>query len=122
VNLEWTNNLIGNKDIADAGIGHDLRLTQFSTCDAYRTGFHLPSGNGGTFVALEMGPKPTRPLREKSSHPLQVGPQGIRIQEQGRGVNISEGRYTGWGFSHSKGLKLNQWLRKSSPDGVLTES
>ena len=113
-NLERAHNLIGDKDIADARVGHDFSLAQLGARDAHRPGLHLQPGDGRAFVALEMGPELAMPLGEKDSHVLKVGLQRIGIQQQGRRVNFGKGTQTGRCFGHNQEPRLCPTVWKSS--------
>ena len=83
--------LIGDENIANPCLRHDLRLAELGTGDADSTGPQLHPGDGGALVSLAVRPQRRRALLEERRHALDVVLQGVGIKAQRRCIDLQRG-------------------------------
>src|SRR5690606_37949034 len=86
--LGGADNIVGQENLGDAGIGEDFGLAQLLHGDAHGAQFHGAFGEAGQFVGLDMGAELDGVAVGIGLYAGQIGLDAVKVDQDGGGIEF----------------------------------
>src|SRR5262249_45021642 len=107
-------NLVGDEDVGDAGVGEYLRLVQLGAEELRHPLATQIAGESAALQRLEVNPNVERTVGKRGPHALEIGVEDVEVDEQLRRFELVNGRH---GILVSAGIRKTACPNESGKRG-----